>query len=161
MASLEFIYGEVSVFHAHMKGLAKMVELRGGIDALGLGGMLGELVMWIDSKFYGNDCFLTGISTPPNHQVRMVSRRIAEAGSGPAQLRLMSPLGLLSHLTRHRQLLTRGPKRPRFPARNTKSVPTVLSQPVPIPCPYLCSPEIELTLPAQTGASRKMAHKRP
>jgi hypothetical protein len=58
VASLESIYGEVSVFHVHMKGLAKMVDLRGGIDALGLGGVLGELVMWIDSKHYGNDCYI-------------------------------------------------------------------------------------------------------
>lgn len=37
--------------------------------------------------------------------------------------------GLLTHLTRNRQLLTRSPKRPPFPARGPKSVPTVRSFP--------------------------------
>jgi hypothetical protein len=37
--------------------------------------------------------------------------------------------GLLTHLTRNRQLLTRSPKRPPSPARGPKSVPTVRSFP--------------------------------
>ena len=40
-------------------------------------------------------------------------------------------LRLRSNLTRNHQLLTRGPKRPPFPARDPKSVPTALSLPVP------------------------------
>ena len=48
-----------------------------------------------------------------------------------AQAQLSFGSGLLTHLTRHRQLLMRGPKRPPFPARDPKSVPTALSQPVP------------------------------
>jgi hypothetical protein len=47
--------------------------------------------------------------------------------------------GLLTHLTRNRQLLTRSPKGPPFPARGPKSVPTVAnSQTVILVCLSSC-----------------------
>ena len=59
-----------------------------------------------------NICFLAGISTSPNHQVHVTSRRLCSSwlrpGSASAQVRS----GLLTYLTRHRELLTRSPKRP-------------------------------------------------
>lgn len=55
----------------------------------------------------------------------------AQAGSCPGSASAHVCSGLLTHLTRHRQLLTTGPKRPPFPAKDPKSVPTALSQPVP------------------------------
>jgi len=77
------------------------------------------------------DCFLTGISVPPSHQVHVISRRLCSGWLRPGSASAHVCSGLLTHLARHRQLLTRGPKRPPFPARDPKSVPTALSQPVP------------------------------
>jgi hypothetical protein len=79
----------------------------------------------------GNDCFLTGISTPPNHYVYVISRRLCSGWLRPGSASAYVCSGLLTHLARHRQLLTRGLKGPPFPARDPKSVPPTLSQPVP------------------------------
>ena len=60
-----------------MRGLRRMVELRGGIDALGLGGLLRRIIVWIDlnSSFllqcgrYFPGCTFTGRAdeaTEPN-----------------------------------------------------------------------------------------------
>jgi hypothetical protein len=76
-------------------------------------------------------CFLTGISTPPNHQVHVISRRLYSGWLRPGSASAHICSGLLTHLARYRQLLMRGPKKPPFPARDPKSVPTTLSQPVP------------------------------
>ena len=76
-------------------------------------------------------CFLTGISVPPNHQVHVISRRLCSGWLRPGSVSAHVCSGLLTHLARHHQLLTRGPERPPFPARDPKSVPTALSQPVP------------------------------
>ncbi|VUC27859.1 unnamed protein product [Clonostachys rosea] len=48
MASFEAMYGNLDSFHVHMAGLCRMLELRGGLDALGLGGLLRRIVIWID-----------------------------------------------------------------------------------------------------------------
>jgi hypothetical protein len=39
-----------------MRGLVRMLELKGGVTALGLGGLLGRMVLWIDC----NSTFLHG-----------------------------------------------------------------------------------------------------
>jgi hypothetical protein len=84
-----------------------------------------------NDPFAGSWCFLTGISTLPNYQVHVVSRRLCSGWLRPGSASVYVCLGLLTNLTRHRQLLKRGPKRPPFPARDPKSVPTTLSQPAP------------------------------
>jgi hypothetical protein len=56
LASYEAIYGDRSMYQAHMKGLREMVELRGGLGELGLGGLLSRMLLWIDT----NSSFILG-----------------------------------------------------------------------------------------------------
>lgn len=48
MASYESMFGDVRGFQAHMAGLLKMVEMRGGLSSLGMKGMLARMCVWID-----------------------------------------------------------------------------------------------------------------
>jgi hypothetical protein len=49
MASYEAMYGgSIQVYQAHMAGLERMIEMRGGLSSLGLGGLLRRLILWID-----------------------------------------------------------------------------------------------------------------
>ncbi|KAL8999866.1 MAG: hypothetical protein Q9169_001407 [Polycauliona sp. 2 TL-2023] len=49
MAAYEAGFADDHVqFHIHMKGLVKMVELRGGLRSLGLNGLLARMLLWID-----------------------------------------------------------------------------------------------------------------
>ncbi len=48
MASYEAMYGDTRTYQAHMSGLKRMIELRGGLPRLGLGGLLRRVVIWID-----------------------------------------------------------------------------------------------------------------
>ncbi|KAL5046124.1 hypothetical protein BDW71DRAFT_71294 [Aspergillus fruticulosus] len=56
MASYEAMYGNLDNYAVHMQGLQRAVELRGGLNALGLGGLLRRIVIWIDR----NGAFLNG-----------------------------------------------------------------------------------------------------
>ncbi|KAL8719947.1 MAG: hypothetical protein Q9225_003124 [Loekoesia sp. 1 TL-2023] len=40
--------GDEEQYHIHMKGLTKMVELRGGLESLGLNGLLARMLLFID-----------------------------------------------------------------------------------------------------------------
>ncbi|KAL8967172.1 MAG: hypothetical protein Q9183_003038 [Haloplaca sp. 2 TL-2023] len=40
--------GDELQYHVHMRGLMKMVELRGGLESLGLNGLLARMLLWID-----------------------------------------------------------------------------------------------------------------
>ncbi|KAL8805964.1 MAG: hypothetical protein Q9182_001621 [Xanthomendoza sp. 2 TL-2023] len=40
--------GDEAQYHIHMKGLLKMVELRGGLQSLGMNGLLARMLLWID-----------------------------------------------------------------------------------------------------------------
>ncbi|KAI4246237.1 MAG: hypothetical protein LQ352_006431 [Teloschistes flavicans] len=40
--------GDEKQYHVHMKGLMKMVELRGGLDSLGMNGLLARMLLWVD-----------------------------------------------------------------------------------------------------------------
>ncbi|KAL8939131.1 MAG: hypothetical protein Q9216_003524 [Gyalolechia sp. 2 TL-2023] len=40
--------GDERQYHIHMKGLSKMVELRGGLESLGLNGLLARMLLFID-----------------------------------------------------------------------------------------------------------------
>lgn len=57
MASYEAMYGNVMSYRMHMEGLKRMVEIRGGLESLGLGGLLRRIVVWIDL----NSSFLLNI----------------------------------------------------------------------------------------------------
>jgi hypothetical protein len=48
MASYEAMFGDQISYGEHMKGLVKMIELRGGLSSLGLNGMLAKICIWID-----------------------------------------------------------------------------------------------------------------
>lgn len=50
MASYEALFGDAEVFHMHTAGLRQMVTLRGGLQALGLDGLLARILLWIDSN---------------------------------------------------------------------------------------------------------------
>ncbi|BCR89407.1 uncharacterized protein ACHE_50605S [Aspergillus chevalieri] len=56
MASYEAMFGNVDTYGVHMQGLRQIVNLRGGLDGLGLGGLLRRIVVWIDR----NGAFLNG-----------------------------------------------------------------------------------------------------
>lgn len=48
MATYELLFGQRDTFHTHMTGLQRMVSLRGGLQALGLNGLLERILLWID-----------------------------------------------------------------------------------------------------------------
>lgn len=48
MASYEAMFGDLPTFEVHMIGLVKMIQLRGGLSSLGLGGLLARICIWID-----------------------------------------------------------------------------------------------------------------
>ena len=48
MACHEALHGQSNLFHTHMTGLARMVDLRGGLAALGADGALERLLRWVD-----------------------------------------------------------------------------------------------------------------
>lgn len=53
---LESYLGHHDLFRMHMAGMAKMVRLRGGLDELGLDGLLRRMIVWIDynhARIYG------------------------------------------------------------------------------------------------------------
>lgn len=50
MASYEALFGDQQIFNTHMTGLLRMVSLRGGLPALGLGGLLERILLWIDAN---------------------------------------------------------------------------------------------------------------
>ncbi|PBP17722.1 hypothetical protein BUE80_DR011613, partial [Diplocarpon rosae] len=54
---LESMYGEAASYQIHMEGLAKMVNLRGGLDHIGLDGLIKRMVLWLDynhAKVHGS-----------------------------------------------------------------------------------------------------------
>jgi hypothetical protein len=77
----------------------------------------------------GISYFLTKISTPPNPLAHVTPRRLCSGRLRPGSASAQVCSGLLTHLTRNRQLLTRSPKRIPFPARGPKYVPTIHSFP--------------------------------
>ncbi|KAK0387681.1 hypothetical protein NLU13_3926 [Sarocladium strictum] len=55
MASYEAMQGDIESYRVHMAGVKRMVDLRGGLETLGLGGLLRRIIVWIDL----NGAFLT------------------------------------------------------------------------------------------------------
>ncbi|KAJ5968215.1 hypothetical protein N7501_004463 [Penicillium viridicatum] len=56
MASYEAMFGSLENYSIHMQGLARVIDLRGGLTTLGLNGLLYRMVIWIDR----NSAFLHG-----------------------------------------------------------------------------------------------------
>lgn len=50
MATYELLFGHRNIFHTHMTGLQRMVGIRGGLQALGMNGLLERSLLWIDSN---------------------------------------------------------------------------------------------------------------
>lgn len=59
MASYEAMFGDLPTYEMHMRGLVRMVQLRGGLSSLGLGGLLARICVWIDR----NSAFLHNLPT--------------------------------------------------------------------------------------------------
>ena len=80
---------------------------------------LSLICLLTEAKRYKGS-YMTGISTPPTHQVLVISRRLCSGWLRPGSPSAHVCSGLLTHLTRHRQLLARDPKRPPFPAKGSQ-----------------------------------------
>ena len=50
MASYEASFGDLDNYTVHMRALSKIVRLRGGLEGLGLDGLLRRIVVWVDRK---------------------------------------------------------------------------------------------------------------
>jgi hypothetical protein len=69
MACYEALFGDRDTFIMHMKGLLRMVSLRGGLHALGLDGLLERMLLWIDSNtsyLMGSHIYFDKASFPSN-----------------------------------------------------------------------------------------------
>lgn len=69
LASYEALYGERTICNTHMQGLTRMVSLRGGLPALGLGGFLEHFCLWVDSNtsnITGHDLYFDNCEFPPS-----------------------------------------------------------------------------------------------
>lgn len=50
LAAYDFLHA-LSSFHIHMRGIVKMVELRGGFNSLGVDGALAMAIVWLDTNY--------------------------------------------------------------------------------------------------------------
>jgi hypothetical protein len=50
IACYEAMYGTYAAYCIHMEGLVRMLEEKGGIQNLGLGGLLMRMCLWIDNN---------------------------------------------------------------------------------------------------------------
>ena len=48
LASYEAMFGSPELYHLHIRNLQIMINQRGGLDTLGLDGLLQRMVLWID-----------------------------------------------------------------------------------------------------------------
>ncbi|CAL3965994.1 unnamed protein product [Diplocarpon coronariae] len=57
LSLLESMHGDAASYQIHMGGLAKMVGLRGGLENIGLDGLIKRMVLWLDynhAKVHGS-----------------------------------------------------------------------------------------------------------
>lgn len=62
------MFGTLHTYNLHMQGLARMVSLRGGLDSLGLDGLLRRIIIWIDRNaafFIGSSLYFPGATLAP------------------------------------------------------------------------------------------------
>lgn len=50
MASYEAMFGSLETYLVHMSGLERMIRMRGGLESLGLDGLLMRMLLWIDTN---------------------------------------------------------------------------------------------------------------
>jgi hypothetical protein len=50
LAIFEAVFGSPDVYHVHMRGLSRMLRLRGGLPRLGFDGYLQKVLLWYDSN---------------------------------------------------------------------------------------------------------------
>jgi hypothetical protein len=55
-AAYEALFGDPAIFHTHMQGLTRMINLRNDLSLLGLYGALRRVILWIGS----DACYSTG-----------------------------------------------------------------------------------------------------
>lgn len=48
LAQYEVLFGDIDTYQTHMSGLQRLVQVRGGISALGLDGVLARMLLWVD-----------------------------------------------------------------------------------------------------------------
>lgn len=68
MASYEAMFGTLENYRVHMGALTRAVELRGGLDFLGLNGLLRRIVVWIDRNaafIHGSELHFPGATFVP------------------------------------------------------------------------------------------------
>ncbi|KAK4504676.1 hypothetical protein PRZ48_002637 [Zasmidium cellare] len=97
LATTEAMFGSPEVFHLHMMGLLGLVRARGGLDMLGIGGLVERCLIWIDShgshmngmkphfssKDYSNSKIRTSAGHPsPSKKYFMTAR---SPGSSPLE----------------------------------------------------------------------------
>lgn len=71
MCSYEAMYGNMESYRVHMMGLKSTVHRRGGLEGLGLEGLLGRICVWIDL----NAAFCNGTE-------RFFDKRFDDLGGG-------------------------------------------------------------------------------
>lgn len=81
MASYEAVHGDVQSYRLHMDGLQRMIELRGGLSCLGLGGLLRRMIIWIDlnssfllktSRYFPEETFAGEVSKQQPDPARFI-----------------------------------------------------------------------------------------
>ncbi|KAL9605776.1 MAG: hypothetical protein Q9179_001052 [Wetmoreana sp. 5 TL-2023] len=70
--------GDEAQYHVHMRGLIKMVELRGGLGSLGLDGLLARMLLWIDL----NSAFLLKTKLYFSHTNALPGHTVPEPNPG-------------------------------------------------------------------------------
>ncbi|KAG5973298.1 hypothetical protein E4U55_000593 [Claviceps digitariae] len=86
MASFEAMHGDVASYRIHMDGLERMLAARGGLDRLGLGGLLRRMIVWIDlnasflldmPRYFPGTTF-TGVEQQQQQQQQQQGREVVE-----------------------------------------------------------------------------------
>lgn len=87
MAGLEAIYHDLECSKAHMRGARRMIQLRGGLNALGYGGMFKRMFVYVDvaNSLVTHERFFEDLE-----EVDMIRERADSAGR-PAEAEIDAP----------------------------------------------------------------------
>ena len=50
LAIFEAVFGNRDIYHIHMRGLLRMIDLRGGLPTMGYNGYLEKVLLWYDTN---------------------------------------------------------------------------------------------------------------
>lgn len=76
MSLLESMYGDAQSYSVHMKGLQRMIQMRGGLTRLGVDGLLERMIVWLDfnhakvhktTLFFGESMDVSTRTSPFKH----------------------------------------------------------------------------------------------